>query len=70
MASRRDLRCERLVDDVVWYVALTSFTICCELFRRAEISASTPSGRFSVSNAIRVIWTLDSCSGVSVTANS
>lgn len=70
MVGSRDLRREGLVDEVVWYAALTSFAICCGLFRRAETRASTPSGRFNVSNAIRVIWTFESCSGQSVFANS
>lgn len=63
------LRREGLADDVVWYAALTSFAIMCGLFRRAETRASTPSGRFNDSNAIRVTWTFESCSRQSVMGN-
>lgn len=51
-------RCE-LLDPDTWLAEATSFAIFRGFFRRAEINVSTPSGRFMVSNAIRVTWTFD-----------
>lgn len=43
----------------------TSFASSLGFFRRAEMKASTPSGRLRVSNEINVTWTLDSYAKVS-----
>lgn len=39
----------------------TSDMISAGFLRRAEMNASTPSGLRSVSNEMRVTWTLESC---------
>lgn len=60
--SWNDSRCGGPFCLAGWYAEATLDMISAGLLRRAEMNASTPSGLRSVSNEMRVTWTLESCS--------